>query len=248
MRNRAKRATMKRLKLLRPINRKTAEELATEELRDYIISGKSRQGERIVEQQLSAKLQVSRATIRAALHQLMRDGLVTLTRYSGWYVKDFDARDINELFSLRESLEGLATRKVAETRTRNVADTITRAFAELEESCRKNNRERAAQADFNFHAAIVDLAGHSRLASIYTILEHQIRFVVASSDALITDRAELVEQHRPIYEAILNGDAKQAFLAATHHVRVEGARLEAHVAKLDALKAESYPLNQRAVG
>src|SRR5260221_2922501 len=110
---------------------------ATDALRDSIVSGAIPAGERITEIQISEQMNLSRATVRTALHQLVREGLLTLIPYTGWTVVSLSAQDVWELYTLRSAVERLAAQLVASTITPAKAARLDDAFAVLVEECKR---------------------------------------------------------------------------------------------------------------
>jgi DNA-binding GntR family transcriptional regulator len=80
-------------------------ELATRRLRGEILSGRLLPGERLVEEQLTRRFGISRAPLREALRLLGQQGLVEHLPRRGVRVAELSARDIDELFGLRDALE-----------------------------------------------------------------------------------------------------------------------------------------------
>lgn len=214
---------------IHPIVKMPVEAQATEALRRYIIDGVIGPGERITEVRLSANMGLSRTTVRTALHQLAKEGLITQVPYTGWTVMALTAHDIWELYTLRAGLEGLAAKLAAERLSASDRNVLENAFARLVSACGTGDRLGVADADFALHEAIINLAGHSRLGSMYLLIGQQIRLYIRSSDALIPNAAEIIAQHRPIVDAILAGNAEAARALSERHNITEGERLMAFV-------------------
>ena len=100
--------------MLEPIERPGSVEDVTTRIRHAIFAGALAQGERLVEDDLAAKLGVSRAPIRDALKALERDGLVASAGRRGKVVTSLSSRDAWEVYSLRATLEAMAFRLVME--------------------------------------------------------------------------------------------------------------------------------------
>jgi len=66
-----------------PVVKMPAEAQATDTLRDSIVNGTIPAGARVTEIQIAQQLNLSRATIRTALHQLAKEGLLNLVPYTG---------------------------------------------------------------------------------------------------------------------------------------------------------------------
>lgn len=211
------------------ISRKSAETEAADNLRAAIVSGGAPLGARLTEVALATQLGVSRTTVRTVLHQLVAEGLVVQVPYVGWSVMTLSARDAWELYTLRARLESLAAELVAKRATPEVGAELSARLAALETACKAGDGPGIAAADMALHRAVVDLAGHGRLAAQYDQIQHQVQIYIRSSDALIGQPAEIVAQHRPIVEALLSHDPEAARDALTAHIESEGAALVRHL-------------------
>lgn len=217
------------------VQKRSTEVQAADALRDAILSGAIPLGSRLTEISAAQQLGVSRSTIRTALHQLVQEGLVIQTPYTGWTVMELSADDAWEVYTLRASLEALAARLVATrvahggaTRAATLAGMET-AFSALRKVCQEGDKPRIAAADMALHRTIVTLSGHTRLADQYDRIQHQIALYIQSSDALVVEGDEIVAQHLPLIEAIRAGDAEQAMRAAMEHNDTEGFILVEHL-------------------
>ncbi|WDZ79119.1 GntR family transcriptional regulator (plasmid) [Ensifer adhaerens] len=218
---------------IKKVQKLSAEVQAASALRQGILDGEIPPATRLTEIRMAEQLGVSRATIRTAFHQLAQEGLIDQIPYTGWAVMSLSAHDAWELYTLRASLEALASKLVA-TGIREKGTTspaiarLHEVFSDLEVACKSRKRKRIAEADFALHRTIIDLAGHRRLGEQYAMVEQQIRIYIASSDALL-DPASIIEQHRPIVTAISAGDVERAVQAAVEHNEQEGGKLVAHL-------------------
>src|SRR5262245_26243604 len=129
-------------------------DLALESIRDAIVDGRLRPGERIKEMPLAEELGFSRAPLRDALRALQRDGLVVLVPNRGALVPELRAVDVLEVYALRASLGTLALRKL----TLESAPPIAALERELGRLVRAGERRRAddaADADLGYQATVV---------------------------------------------------------------------------------------------
>jgi DNA-binding GntR family transcriptional regulator len=204
---------------IKPVQKRSAESQAAESLRESIVSGAIEPGVRLTEAKLAEQLQLSRATVRTALHQLSQEGLIIQIPYTGWEVMSLEADDAWELYTLRSALEALAARLLAERLTDISRREIEKSFGTLVQACEKPDSRKIAQADFALHKTIIEMSCHRRLIEQYRLVEQQVRIYIMSSDALITDVKQIIAQHRPIIDAIFAGDAlNAAYLAAAHNL------------------------------
>jgi DNA-binding GntR family transcriptional regulator len=222
---------------LRPIQKLPAEQMAAQALRDHILRGDLRPGARVTEASLATQFDLSRGTIRAALHLLSQEGLIIQVPYTGWTVMPLSARDAWELYTLRASLEGLAARLTSAAIEAGKRSTLTDAFETLVKCCKKGQRRLVADADFKLHKTIVALSGHRRLAEQYRLVEQQIRIYIESSDSLVSDYQICIDHHRPIVEAILSGDCSTAERVSGEHNITEGKKLVAVLEKQERVAA-----------
>jgi len=217
------------------IEKQSLDTQAAAVLRQRILSGDLPAGSRLTESTLAAETQLSRGTIRSALHQLRFEGLIEQTPYAGWSVASLSVTDAWELHSLRSVLEGLAARLAAGAPAERRL-TLRSGLTALVDACDRGDDEDVVLADLALHAQIVDLADHQRLASHYAIVKQQSRVYVRSSNRLLSAPIDVVAQHAPLVEAVCAGDAELAENLAKRHNDEEGKILVQHLTR-----AESEP-------
>lgn len=196
---------------LRPVARLSAEAQATSILREHILSGALKPGARLTETPLAEQLGIARATLRLGLHRLAAEGLVLQIPYTGWQVIALSPQDIWELWTLRGSLESLASRILAERMTPAKRVILEAAMQALAAACRSGRMEEVNEKDFAFHRTIIDLAEHGRLSAQYDRVEQQIRLYIASTNVLNEgDLSILIRDHERLTAALTQGDAARA--------------------------------------
>jgi DNA-binding GntR family transcriptional regulator len=218
---------------------------AADAIREAILSGAYQPGMRLTELRLVADLGLSRGTIRAALQQLSYEGLVVLAPYRGWSVISLSARDAWEIYTLRNALEGLASRIVAEAITSAKCERIGAAFASLKAAVRKGRREQIIKADFELHRTIVSMAEHARLSAQYQVIEKQTLLFFAMAGAFL-QLQDYVDLHEPLIEAITSGNAAAAERIGSDHNTVDGAALVKKLARREKRAVESAAPEARA--
>lgn len=220
-----------------PILKMPVEAQATDALRRSIVSGNLAPGSRVTEVNLANQMNLSRATVRTALHQLNKEGLVRLVPYTGWLVVELSSQDAWELYTLRSAVERLAGRLVAgrlsEPDSEPIKKELNSAFLALQKACHAGEQDEIAEADFEFHKKIIELAKHKRLQHQYELIEQQVRMYIRSSDALIDNAEQIISQHQPILGALLSGDIENAGELSEIHNLVEGEKLSRHLRSLE---------------
>ena len=130
-------------------------DLALEAVREAIVGGRLRPGERIKEVPLAAELGFSRAPVRDAFRLLERDGLVELVPNRGAIVPELRAVDVLEVYALRASLGTLALRKLMLDGESLPPASLERELARLLRAGERRRARDAADADLAYQEAIV---------------------------------------------------------------------------------------------
>ena len=207
------------------IKKSPLERQAAAALRGRILSGEFLPGHRLVESWLAKQLGLSRGTVRAALSELVHEGLVEQVAYTRWAVPALSAKDAWELYTLRRALEGLAARLVAQHMLPDTVRRVQTAFGDIKAAAAQGDRAALSDCDAALHKLIIDLSGHQRLQRQYTVIEQQTRRYISISNTLTVDADGIVAQHEPIVEALLAGDPDRAEREAKQHNFEEGALL-----------------------
>ena len=103
---------------------KTLQEAAFEQLRESIIRGVYKPGQRLKQQEVARSLGCSPVPVREALYRLAADGFVVFDPQRGARVADFNSREVEQMYDIRMMLEGYAAQRVAERMTPEVARRI----------------------------------------------------------------------------------------------------------------------------
>ena len=152
---------------LTPATRKSLGEDVADRLREAILHGELSPGQRLREEELSERLHVSRAPVRAAFILLEREGMVASSR-RGVSVVELTRNDLEEIYTLRSALEPLAiTLAIQRGSISDLAD-IDASLAEMSSAFYGRITERdAARLDVQFHDTIYQAAHHQRLSSAW---------------------------------------------------------------------------------
>jgi DNA-binding GntR family transcriptional regulator len=185
-------------------------DVAVAALRDAILKGRLKPGERIKEIPMSEELSISRGPIRDALRLLERDGLVEIFPNRGAVVPEISARDVLEVYALRASLGSLALNKVMLEDAVPVKE-LEAAMKRLETAFARKQAGHVTDADLRFQSAIIDSARLPRVSREYERLDWQVRIFMASLRIRYEDKLErIVSEVQAINTAILEGRAVEA--------------------------------------
>ncbi len=196
-------------------------------LRQAIINGDLRPGDRLVEPLIAQQLHVSRTPVREAIFQLESEGLVRRVPYRGAVVAKISSRDVEEIYAVKSVLEGLAARLACERVTADQVEHLRALLTQMEGHQQEKDLDSYTQASRNFHLRIVELAGNLWLLETYKKLEPPIQGLRILALSLPGRPKNSLREHRAILEAIAKGDPERARLLTERHVQGAGARLKA---------------------
>ncbi len=197
-----------------------------EYLRDAIIEGELAPGSRLVERELSERLEVSRIPIREALPQLEADGLIQTLPRRGSFVTQLSLRDISELFDVRTSLDVLAARLAAEQARTHTTQALAQSFDRAKVATDAGSATEIAAANAAFHDAILQLSGNRLLESLMSPISARVRWLFRLTSE--RDPQLLCHEHQELHDAIASGRAElAASLAYSHVERGRAPSLEA---------------------
>jgi DNA-binding GntR family transcriptional regulator len=186
-------------------------DLALEAIRDAIVDGRLRPGERIKEVPLAEALGFSRAPVRDALRLLERDGLVELVPNRGAVVPALHAVDVLEVYALRAALGTLALHKLMLAGESLDAGPLERQLTRLVRAGDRRRARDAADADLAYQQAIVTAAGLPRVSHAFERLTWQVRmFLGALEIELLDDLERVVAEVQALHAAILARDVQAA--------------------------------------
>lgn len=209
-----------------PLEATSLVELTARRLRGEILSGALMPGERIVEEQLTRRFGTSRAPLREALRQLGEQGLVEHLPRRGVRVTQLSARDIAELFTLRDVLEQFAARcALGEGGLPDPAglEAMAAAVTTMEKATSEGDALAQAAGHRAFHLALVAMAGHRHLLDVYEPVILKLQLYMATNmrrEATERPPEEGPHRHRRLYDAVRGGDLATVL-----------AELEAHGAR-----------------
>jgi GntR family transcriptional regulator of vanillate catabolism len=202
-------------------------------LRDLILSGSLRPGERISELQAVEITSVSRTPVRLALVRLEDEGLLQAIPSGGFMVKAFSERDILDSIELRGTLEGLAARFAAERgASARSLEPLKECLADLDQLVRQDPISVEAFSAYvtmnaRFHALLTELSGS---APVIRQIDRVAAMPFASPSAFVMAQSALPEahnilliaqeHHRIVVDAIENREGARAEAIMREHARL----------------------------
>lgn len=200
-------------------------------IRDRILKGEYKIGEKIKENQIATEFKVSRTPIREAFKQLENEGLIDYVPNRGCFAKGFTRQDIEDIYAVRKALEIMAV----EWAVSRISDQQIKALKEQSElmefyTARKDS-DKVLELNSAYHDIIYDAAGSRFMAQIlrsYKEYIEQTRKVILYEQAYLE---EILQEHKVILEAIIARDAECAKAAMADHLEMSQrrAKLQYHM-------------------
>lgn len=187
-------------------------------LRQAILTGELKPGERLMEIHLAEKMGVSRTPIREAIRKLELEGLVTMVPRRGAEVAQITEKSMTDVLEVRRTLDALCAELACQRITPEASQALGNACQDFEQSVHTGDSRKIAQADVAFHDIIVQATGNGRLVQLINDLSEQMyryRFEYIKDSS---QHERLVEEHRMIYQSILQKDQEMAAAAARTHI------------------------------
>jgi DNA-binding GntR family transcriptional regulator len=187
-------------------------------MRAAIFAGELQPGDSLRELHLARELNVSQATVREALAQLERIGLVVRTPNIGTHVTRLTRQDIQERFDLRLLLEERAMREASARMTREAFALLATRLDALSDATARNQYFEEAQADLEFHRVIWKQSGNRTLYhTLDQISVPLFAFVSLVRRANRQKLREVVQSHEGLVQALRDRSRKSINRALHHH-------------------------------
>ena len=199
-----------------------------EDLRAAIVNGELLPGERLVEEDLSARLGLGRAAVRMALVRLEHDGLVERERHRGARVRRVAEAEAVEILEARAALEGLAARHAAHDADDAAVDELREIIEDMRQLREAGDLIALSNANARLHAAILDASGHETAKRLSRTLSSQIvRYQYRT--VLLPGRPDRsFAEHSELVGAIAARDPDAAERAMQRHLLHVAEALRAH--------------------
>lgn len=187
-------------------------------LRQAILTGELKPGERLMEIHLANRLGVSRTPIREAIRKLELEGLVLMIPRRGAEVAEITEKSLIDVLEVRRTLDALCVELACDRITSDDLQKLKEACLEFEKATMTKDAKTIAKADVVLHDIIVQATNNDKLIALVNNLSQQMyryRFEYIK-DA--SKHARLIEEHRMIYESIVKKDPIAATKASKTHI------------------------------
>lgn len=188
-------------------------------LREKILKGVYKPGERLMEIHLADQLGVSRTPIREAIRMLELEGLVKMVPRKGAQVAKISKEDLQDVLEVRKALDTLSVKLACERITEDEIKLLNNAERDFEKALASKDVRDIAEADVAFHDVIHSATKNGRLKSMISnlaerIYRYRFEYIKQQSDGGKT----LMLEHREIMRCIESRDVESAVKATEIHI------------------------------
>lgn len=199
-------------------------------------------GAHLVESALAKRLGTSSMPVREALLMLERDGFVRTIPFRGAFVTTLDRRDVEEIFELRELLEGRAAAHAARLLDPEAVDRLGEIIALVDDGIARRDTRFCHDIFIEFDDIIFDSSDNARLAWNLRNLRDQIARIGVALVGIPGRLEQSQAEHRRVYEAIRARDEAAAEQEMAAHVRsLRSALVDGGDEYLAILRGEQEP-------
>ena len=188
----------------------TLREKILESIREAILKGQLKPGEKVAEPELAERFGISRTPIREAFRQLESEGYLTVIPRKGAVVADLSERDIEEFYAIKSVLEGFAARMAALKMTEKEIEKLETINEKLETLARQGDVKSFFRVHNEFHELFIRASGNEKLSELIDQLVMKFNRSRMASLALPGRMEISVNEHRKIIEAFKNRDGEMA--------------------------------------
>jgi DNA-binding GntR family transcriptional regulator len=191
------------------------------ELRQAILSGQLKPGERLVEERLAEGLGVSRNPVREAIRALASEGLVEVTARRGASVLRLTEQEARETIEVRALLEGHNARLAARHRDKEIIRRIEKVLKRGTRAVAAGRFDQLLELNQEFHRELYAAGRNTVLGDLVQKLRERTAMLFAPTDP--SRQARSWQDHAAILRAVIDGDERAAAALAAEHVMRAGA-------------------------
>ena len=224
---------------LEPLRSESTAGVIAGRIRVAIMSGSLKPGTQLGEVDVASSLKVSRGPVREALQRLVQEGVLVAVRNRGVFVPEFGPDDVVDVYLARQAVEGAAASLLI-ARGSTGLERLEAVLRRMDAAAKGKRWAAVADRDVEFHQELVRAANSRRLERMLGTLIVESRLCMSALENTYRASAELVDEHRQLFEAIKCGDVIATADLIGHHMNDAADRLkELHAARDAAAAANS---------
>jgi DNA-binding GntR family transcriptional regulator len=194
----------------------TLREKILETIRDAILKGSLKPGERVSEPELADRFGISRTPIREAFRQLESEGYLVVIPRKGAVVASLSERDIEEFYAIKIILEGFAAKMAAEKLTDKDIERLETINERLAQIAKDGDVKSFFRVHNEFHELFIKAAGNDKLYDMINQLVMKFKRLRLASLSQPGRMEISVEEHRNMIQAFKEHDGERADSLVRH--------------------------------
>ncbi len=187
------------------------------QIKDMVWEKKLMPGDKIIQEQLAADLGVSRTPLIKVLERLTSERLIEYIPRRGYFVKRLTLEEMIEIFKVREVLEGVAVKEVADKATDSQIEELRGIFSKFDTDMCVELKNEYIEADQEFHSRLIEIADIQLIEDINEMF-NIYRF--SYQKGLMRDPSETIDEHQGIIDKIEEHDSRGAQLLIMDHIEI----------------------------
>lgn len=188
------------------------------DLKKAILQGELEPGHRLLILDIAQKLQISQAPVREALVRLNHEGLVTSSRNKGSFVARITEKDIQDIYQVRELLEGFVVCETMMSLTPKDIQSLDNIVKEMDIATKQNNSYRLIELDMMFHGYFYERCNNKVVLDIWQSIKTKIMRFNSVTSKYYTNE-DLVAGHRELIDVVESGDIQTAVSKFVDHMQ-----------------------------
>ena len=188
-------------------------------IKEAIISLKLKPGERLKESKLAEELGISATPIKGALTRLEQEGLVKTIRFRGASVAKIDVHDVEEIFELRELLEGAAVRKAALNFSSEDLQKGEALLEAMREAYKTGDIKSYVRPSRDFHYLFIEKLTNQRMIGVLRTFDDQLERIRVTAIRSLENIPLFIKDYEKILEALTAGEPEEAERALLAHLK-----------------------------
>ena len=198
---------------------KSLTEKVYEKIKDEILSGSLKPGERLIYENLGKEWGVSLTPWREAIIKLKQEGLIKEVSREGFYIKFFSIKEIEEIYDIREWLEGLAINLAIPRINKKEIKTLFQIHKKFEDSIKNEDINYCIMNDFQFHKYLMKFSKNKKLLAIMETFNIQLLSILRTGPYYFEFVHSYLKEHFSIIEAIGNKNTALAEKLIRSHIK-----------------------------
>ncbi|MFZ2782547.1 MAG: GntR family transcriptional regulator [Rectinemataceae bacterium] len=187
-------------------------------LREAILNGQLSPGTKLVEQTISSQMAISKTPVREAIRELAQEGLISFKARRGISVIDFTEKDIDELVTLRASLEVLGVRLARGNLTKKDFSALSSILDRIVAAEKSRNYAELTNLDIEFHQFIIQKSDNQRLVKAWKDIASQMHVLFRMIRYYEFSDTYMSMMHGDLIKALSSGDPAECEKIFRSHI------------------------------